>query len=1230
MEEPSWGTRVELTGEPWESLDGPSLVAAASGLQLLPQNIHCLARLQRLAAIGASLPPRPDAPLLTPSRLKSVLKNDFVGGQLVKSQEDEYEGEYVVEVIFDGGPRTAIQGLTAGSAYAVQSLLQTVAALAHEGKLPQDFVDLVYSLAKTILGFSHSLCLEAGLERGTFAPSSRGEAIFVPGQAKLERLINCVTFSRELPNRILNPDDWDALAPLTVNQGHHTLTLGHGTDDGLILTPFIASSESIIVAQPGELLCALRHRILTLAHEQGCFVELAVGFRELVLRQTSELLALIGATPERSHELVSDGKLAKQVFFAESNTVIELIVATDDLSEYDPTEPYGLQPSLVEEVNAQLRASDQSNPRKLQLVVYAGVGRATTLGLEKSDGATPVLLVSIDDLKVMVELHSDDPLFLWRFAQAEAAFAEQTRFMSWSTLDTYFIYHKNESSFYLTDEKRPDFVGIENGSGGELRQLASKRYDWHYVIAPDRPYYVEVHALHGADVAPIYSVHPRHRSSAQLVEMEGICIWVDSSVLEPSSFIDDMRTIVAYWIWQLLKFDSTLFTSVFETETISIDIALDSPTAWASVLAGNSTALTEHSQGANWISVTRPAADEIAITLHAAGIGAFANPLNEADRELVARLLEILRPTAVDRITNAVAPIGAKTMFRIEHENDVLRRPSKLRPRYVQKSVLSNILDDLGVSLRESGSKIGEIPSESRTQVLNTAVDYYLEKLAELVSSLDPDGLVEFLIEHDESLLNSEAMQEALLPSRIACFGLESSLPQQLLTDQKESVQAAIASRFLIEYVAATPPQGDLRIDLATYDDLMALSAEIHSRGLLSDAIHNNLSTAELAILESGRLGTSRDDGFTAGINQIAVINAEATYAIAGQTQSLEALSEDARQGSSEEQMREIDSAMIAEFGISLTDIAIGLAELINIADERSTDVARMPLKKLESELKERTSWQTQKVEAFIEELTLRTRESFMSIGPDAYPWRFSRNQSYLRRPLIFLNDDGKGEIIWGIRRAVSSALYWHQLIHTARIESNTPQMSRLMGKIRSNENRLFESKVEAALTSAGCERTARGVKKILGKRLITPAGADLGDIDALGIDLTHRTIWITEAKDFELARTPAELSNETKELLVGEKSAVFKVKRRAHWIQANLELVLRNYEIDQPASGWNVQPLVVTSRRLVSPHVLGAEIPVLYIGDLQEWIARQPVRGRSGGKRNTPHKRSRKKRNRS
>ena len=122
----------------------------------------------------------------------------------------------------------------------------------------------------------------------------------------------------------------------------------------------------------------------------------------------------------------------------------------------------------------------------------------------------------------------------------------------------------------------------------------------------------------------------------------------------------------------------------------------------------------------------------------------------------------------------------------------------------------------------------------------------------------------------------------------------------------------------------------------------------------------------------------------------------------------------------------------------------------------------------------------------------------------------------------------------------------------------------------------------------------------------LAPDGADLGDIDAIALDPASRTIIVAEAKDFELARTPAELANEAEHLLAGDKSAVSRLSRRATWVQSHLSLVLRHFGVGVNATGWRVLPVVVTSRRLVSPRVLEASVPVRARADLSMWVSQQ------------------------
>jgi hypothetical protein len=312
--------------------------------------------------------------------------------------------------------------------------------------------------------------------------------------------------------------------------------------------------------------------------------------------------------------------------------------------------------------------------------------------------------------------------------------------------------------------------------------------------------------------------------------------------------------------------------------------------------------------------------------------------------------------------------------------------------------------------------------------------------------------------------------------------------------------------------------------------------------------------------------------------------------------------------------MDEVNAAMAAEFGFTLTDQAHASGELINLADELNADPASAPMAVVEQRFVTALGWDVSKARQYLDTLSLRPRDNFMSIGPDAYPWRYNRDQSYLRRPLIqYDGADGQLHLMWGIRRVWSSGYYWMQLIFSGRMRGRTRAMKQLMGWIRQKENKEFERRVADELRAAGLPHSAHSLKRVHGQRLMSPESKDLGDIDAIGIDPARRFVVLVEAKDFEQARTPAELANEADDLLTGDDSAVAKSQRRLAWVRANLPRVLDHFEISTPSTaGWQAAAVVVTSIPLITPRVVATPLPVISVDELAEWV----LQLRQGGPR--------------
>jgi hypothetical protein len=1229
---------LDLDCRPWAELDGPSLAVSAAALQLMPENIPYLVRAQRLAAIGVALPARPGLQPLSTTRLRALLKHPLISGDEVRAQEDPYEELYVEEIAFHGGPRLVLQGLTSHSAHTARMLLQAIFG-SPPGSFPERYVRESRLLAEAVLSLSHAMCCKADLRRGLAPARAQHDSPVVPGRARLAELRSSAMFTVDELHRGL-PDAVQTLQEWITEAGGHRLDLGSDvTDNGLVVRPLLRHGSDVIVANPGELASALRHHLIILAESHGCRESLAEAFRRTAAGVCGELLTHVQALPRGTSLPGPDPFVLLQAFDGASGTIIDVGVLTDDLADYDPDQPFGywnipnagrpLQDAL--DPPGPARDDDE---RTLRLAVTDDVARIYMIGLEPSRRSGPLLTVPLNELEVMIDLDAQDPLFLWRFAQANERFHEQSHVLEWSVLDAYSIYKKNDYSFYLSDERPPTMVDIEVGSGLSLRAEARRRHDRHHILGPGGRTFVEVMSLYGTETAPIYFCHPRHATIAMAVELTEATVWVQYAP-EPNAavrgFLFTMLEAAAYWIWQLeLASPGLAARTAGATGRLRVIITPDDSARWMQVLTGQTPDPpdpipdSEEEAAASCVSASVTSPEEITVTVLADRAAVLLSGTNMADRQLAAALARALAPgdpeERADALTREIAPAGLKRMIQIARSNDILLVPSEVSVRTVQPAVTATTLDDLGRWLTSQGLSTGPITSDARTRVLGQAVEYHFQRLGEIIAGLSSEGLMSFLLSQDEALLHDNATRAQRLPSQLACFGPNSLRAQDLLADEGKSVQAAVASRYLIEYAAATPPEGSAPINLMIYDDLLAIAAELISRATLSDAIHYGFAQVELSMLPSGRLGISLGDRYAAGTRAVATAEAETRHA-----QALEPVSatdtpqpeDSADHPAADAATRtRVDEAVRAEFGFTLTQVIDGLAALASISSAGESDQHSEPVGQVRSRLGDLPGWDEGVVEAFLGKLTLRPRSNFLSPGPDVYPWRYNRDLSYIRRPLVEITGpSGEPWLLWGPRRTWFAARYWTELVFAGRLKGTTQAMKTLMGTIRQNQNKAFERDVEMVLCQSGMPVTANTVKRIGGQRLLSSDGADLGDIDAIALDPDSKIVVVAEAKDFELARTPAELANEAEALLVGEKSAVHKLGRRADWVHSHMPIVLRHFAITGSAAGWKVLPVIVTSRKLISPSVLTAKISVVSRTDLPSWVGaqRSPGRRRSG-----------------
>jgi hypothetical protein len=826
----------------------------------------------------------------------------------------------------------------------------------------------------------------------------------------------------------------------------------------------------------------------------------------------------------------------------------------------------------------------------LHLIALAPLGRSHAIGFSGSeiDGDSELLIADLGDIAVMAGEVDADPLGVWAFARAQRTLRERTHVISFSALDEFAIYKGHDDGFYISDDQRPTMMSVQSDSAAALRIEAAQRRDRHAALLPDPHGVILVERWPASSEQAIYRPLSQKYHAYHLVELSSP-VWVVPAVTteQESQIAEDLVEAIAFWIWRC--------SDLLAQPLLSLADRGLRPVVEVIATAPDPTSPSDLEPVGEWLEVDVIAPARIVCRFGDGAGSRFAGPRNAAER-IVA--LEVI--VGLHRLAGSSDPpadawpdvLRSDSLVKMLHvlgpdADPLLVLGLGAQPRLVQASAIQAVLDEVGHEMSETGVPAGPVDPELRTDVLKRAVAWAFGELWSLVQSLHSAQLLELLATETEAIIHAEGRAKLQAPSQIACFGSESAAVARSTTYISGMASTAIANRFLIELVTASPPNGLEPFSLELYDRLIALANRIVEFGFLSDAIQYGLSDERITLLPSGRLGFDRADAFQAAQSKFAEIasakamaNAVSTYESHWKSNPPNSFDTGA-----------VDAAYEAEFGISATDLSSLIGDLVDIARDTDHGVAVRELAELETFLAEGSGLQGDAIAAGLRLLILEPIDGFdpTRVPRDSYPWKFSRNRSMLRRPLLVRPTAAGREVVWGARATWRAGRYLMQQVISARYTATSDEMRRFVGEITQEAGVRFNARVADALREVGFDDVRERVKKIGKLRLLRSNGQVMGDVDVLVVDRSRRVLLAVEAKDFQYARTPHELGNEVEKLIGERGSASTHHLERVGFLRDHLSRLLRELNVaDDPAS-WDVQGMVVTSADLLGTHYLGA-----------------------------------------
>ena len=1072
--------------------------------------------------------------------------------------------------------------------------------------------------------------------------------VIVTASEQFNVLRNAVSFTRqEIQNLLAKAGaPSEVLDALVLRQGAIDLDALDLDYMPLFTKPILHDGEDrYVVAMPRALVLALCNVIVQLTRKHGVEEEIASRYQWSVYFNVEQALNFVGNDRLLLREVQAEEAFVLEGFFSlDGDKAIHVLLATDNLHDYDSETATSswtngrnladrLQECLQEAEAKFLERPDAPNDL-LHLVLIQAVAPGVTTGLGGPTGLLcPLLMMSASDLEVIALLEGRDQLALWKYARAYRRVREKRPVLRLSTqMDEFCHYRRYGHSYYFSDDYQDKPLMIPMGGAGALRREVQQERDFRGVQYTDPNLIVEVSSLYDDSSIPIYAPwwggQPGEKRVEILVEALPVNVWIVGPETAPGAGYRPLHFLfaemIAYWLWQLAPGLTPYLEDLADYRyqvQVHLDIVPDE--GWFET--------SKASEMGDSIEWEIDAEGNLQLTLRSRVARMLQRADNEGERKVMREILSGIRtlhiesiggaepgPTdlEIDELLDRYAPLGhKKKLLFMSGNRTVLHRDEDLpQRRKVQSADVSELLDELGYHLLSTlDLRVGRIPDDRRTEILRETVAFIFRELEHLVSTLSSKNLLDTLVAYNEQLLHEQAQQDLLIPTHIACFGSGSEMVEKLREEHQELRQASLANRFLVEYVAACPPQGLRPLSLSVYDRLMALSSEIINKGMHSDAIEFDIADLKLDMLRSGRLGM-HDESFEEARDQF--LSVHLAGEIYRNTSKFASNWRESERAEKPEDAEKVDNAVRDEFGLTFTELIEFLAEAMNTGSSLEGEPKVMLVDQFLKEIEGRLGWDRPRIKQAFELFVLRSRANFLS-PPDphrpveVYPWRFSRELSYLRRPLPVRPAGDTEEVVWGVRHCFGAMSHLMDLCVGGRLKARTPQMRKLIGEMHNRDGEEFNDLVAGVYETFPGWIVRRRVKKIAGSRIEREPGQDLGDIDVLVADPKKRVLWAVEAKGLAFARNPAELANELKNTFQtsgDKKSAVDKHLERVAWLCDNLDSALDL--MGMPASErrrWKVEPLIVVDHELQSPYFAHSPIPVVPMRELSNWHQRLP-----------------------
>lgn len=1105
---------------------------------------------------------------------------------------DPNENVFVQRVICNGN-YNVFNGIDQTPAYNLQMMIYVL--FVSNNNLPQTFLRKCGKIVQFILHISDCIASSIGLKDNIYETLPKEvQNIVIPDSRKVEEYANLLCFDTEWIRSVL--DDEELFNDLFAEFG--TSFIDDMGNRSFYSCPFIMQEKKqlAILLNVSLLPHFLFYEIIELAVRSNVKDALINLYNDYVFRDCRKSLDSLGH--KKIKESLLNISLMNETFYKElvlnvfNDQLMVVAFICDDAQDYSRFTMHNNYPNekhkdVFEERMKYLKNSlikaGVSDTNIFCIVVISGYGRGIGVSMKKHVFCNPILSINPFELKCISINERKYTDFLPRYIKIKSKLNVTMNHML-SELNAIELFTSNNYSFYLGDDINPRKTNLIIAPGDSTQYVirALGREDRRLVDSYDHDRYSEI--ILSDPKRKIYVEEGfRHRKRiACFVPDNIVSIWIVSDEihsLEEINILYSLVDCVSYWLSEC----KTVWNGInCEHREITINIALQGEVNeyYIELQDTDSFELGLEIEIAN---------SQIYILWKPAAYRMMAGDDNSAEKEVLSIIIKMIYKS-LNEIYTCDKDLSyffknplKKKFFSLDYQRKPYYKPvidKKNRCVHVEdEEYLSDIIGEM--MLEDDKWTYGIISGKERSRFANDVVGKLYKLLQEKIAQFNPFNLVEAIYDDLEIVLYNLMLSGKRYASDIACYPEKE---EEYIRDYNNLNKTSLALKFLMEYVAACPPKGQKIVGIGEYEFILAICSMIIDWAYKNDLFIYRIFDTPVEILKSERIGIKHQE-FDLMFSHGDKYRRQQLY-----YRSSVLLRKEYKMDKTDFSAK-IDEGFKDEFEYSFEELYTIVMSMVELGDKKNTgNVVVVRKDELIAQLSQMNPGINEScIEKVLDRISLSKREDYLDPPKpyrreDVYPWRFNREYSFNRRPVIQRGSD----MIWGNRQLYHMVEFLMDLIYEGKLKARKKKLKAVIGEINNERGDEFNRLIFNILDDMNVFKLYSNVKKINGKTISDEKRNTLGDIDILIIDNECHRIYVAEVKDFHFSRNPYEMHLEYQKMFIDtEKERCFATKhsRRVEWIINHINDVKEHYHLDMN-SVWKVIGVFLVNEPLLSNEV--------------------------------------------